>query len=88
MSPVRLSPLTLTPCGARIRSRERRDIPIGGQVHLAFIRHSTPLNTTLFELIVALAPPSYTLSLAVIPEMIVTAAFAIFAVKPAGCVSE
>ena len=46
-----------------------------------------PLNTTLFELIVPLVLPSYTLLSAVMPEMIVTAAFPIAAVNPAGCVS-
>ena len=41
----------------------------------------------MFELIVALVVPSYTLPSAVIPEVIVTAAFPIFAVNPVGCVS-
>ena len=48
---------------------------------------STPLNTTLFELIVALVVPSYTLSSAVIPEVIVTAAFSITKF-PAACAAR
>ena len=48
---------------------------------------STPLKTTLFELIVATAVPSYGLLLAVMPEVIVTPTAVMFAVNPTGCVS-
>ena len=48
---------------------------------------NTPLNTTLFELIVAAVVPSYALLLAVMPEVIVTPTAVMLAVKPTGCVN-
>jgi hypothetical protein len=48
---------------------------------------NTPTNTTLFELIVATAIPSYGLLFAVMPEVMLTPNAPMFAVNPTGCVS-
>ena len=48
---------------------------------------TTPASTTLFELIVATVVPSYTLLLAVSPELTVNALPVMFAASTTGCVS-
>jgi hypothetical protein len=48
---------------------------------------NTPTKTTLFELIVAAAVPSYGLLFAVMPEVMLTPNAPMFAVSPTGCVS-